>query len=70
MPGRQAPRDTPRPSIHEQVAEIVELSGTYALDGAFYTAARKLREAADLYDRHADWCGGAKPPQAQPPKGD
>lgn len=40
-------------SIHEYAAERVGLAETYAQDGAFYSAARVLRELADEVERHA-----------------
>jgi hypothetical protein len=46
-------------NIHEQVAEKVELAGVYMQDGAFHTATRLLREAADLTEAHAKRCDAA-----------
>jgi hypothetical protein len=36
--------------------ELVDLAFTYQQDGAFFTAAAKLREAADLFEQHARNC--------------
>ena len=41
-------------SIHERIGELIELAKTYAEDGAFRTAAARLREAADMLDTHAN----------------
>lgn len=38
----------------DRAFEKVELAGVYVDDGAFRSAARVLREAADLLDRAAD----------------
>lgn len=38
-------------SVHHRVAELVEIAGIYARDGAFLTAADRLRAAADLYEK-------------------
>lgn len=43
-------------NIHEQIGEKVELAGVYFVDGAFRSAARILREAADIAETHADRC--------------
>ena len=43
-------------SIHDRVGDKIELAQTYADDGAFYTAARVLREAADILQAHAEFC--------------
>jgi len=42
--------------IHDRVGDKIELAQTYADDGAFYTAARVLREAADILQAHAEFC--------------
>lgn len=39
-------------SIHDAVAEKMQLADTYARDGAFLSAARVIREAADMYEAH------------------
>lgn len=43
-------------SIHDRIGDKIELAQTYADDGAFYTAARVLREAADILQAHAEFC--------------
>lgn len=40
-------------SIHDRFDEVVSLAKTYAEDGAFRTAAARLRELADTLDAHA-----------------
>lgn len=40
-------------TLSERIGELVELSGIYFSDGAPRTAAKKLREAADLLDAEA-----------------
>lgn len=44
---------TNRPSVLDQAGDLIELAGTYAGDGAFRTAANRLRQAADLLDQYA-----------------
>ena len=39
-----------KPTIQDRVAELVEIAAAYAADGAFLTAALRLRQAADIYD--------------------
>lgn len=53
-------------SIHDRVGDKIELAQTYADDGAFYTAARVLREAADILQAHAEFCDPLHSPT--PPK--
>jgi hypothetical protein len=36
-------------TIHDEVNEKIELAKIYAEDGAFHSAARLLRDAADMY---------------------
>lgn len=43
-----------KPSDHDRVGELIELAGTYFVDGAPRTAAARLRKAADLCDEIAD----------------
>ena len=43
-----------QPNVHERVAELVQLAANYADDGAFRTAAARLRAAAALYDQEGD----------------
>lgn len=40
------------PNIHQRINELTELAKTYAEDGAFHTAAAKLRQLADEIDAH------------------
>lgn len=41
-------------NIHDAIAEKVETAASFAADGAFQTASRLLREAADLAQAHHD----------------
>lgn len=40
------------PNIHQRIADMTDLAKTYAEDGAFHTAANRLRELADEIDAH------------------
>jgi hypothetical protein len=40
----------------DRVNDLVNLAYTYQQDGAFFTAAAKLREAADLMEQHIRQC--------------
>lgn len=54
-------------SIHELVAEKLDLACTYAIDGAFYTSARVAREAAAALEAHAKFCDPCPQQYTQPP---
>jgi len=43
-------------NIHEHINEKTELAKTYAEDGAFFSAARVLKDLAGDVHRHADTC--------------
>lgn len=43
-------QSTDKPVDHDRVAELIELAGVYFMDGAFRTAAQRLRQAADHCD--------------------
>lgn len=45
-------------SIHDTFVEKTSLAKTYAEDGAFRTAADRLRSLANDLIAHADWCDG------------
>lgn len=47
-------------NIHEEMAEKLGLAVTYAQDGAFYSAARVLRELASGVFAHAEYCDPTK----------
>ena len=40
------------PNIHQRIAEMTDLAKIYAEDGAFHTAANRLRQLADEIDAH------------------
>ena len=40
--------------LHESVGELIELAGIYWADGAPRTAAKRLRQAADLLEQEAE----------------
>lgn len=42
--------------ILEDCFAVVELAGTYAEDGAFFTAAERLEKAVALMRQHAENC--------------
>lgn len=42
-------------TIHDRIRDGLSLAKVYADDGAFRTAAARLRRLADELDRHADW---------------
>ena len=42
-------------TIHDRIRDGLSLAKVYADDGAFRTAAARLRRLADDLDRHADW---------------
>lgn len=44
-------------STLDQAFDKLNLAGAYFDDGAPRSAARCLREAADLFEKHADECG-------------
>jgi hypothetical protein len=39
-----------------EARRLIELAEIYVADGAFYTAAARLRSAADVLDAHAKAC--------------
>jgi hypothetical protein len=41
-------------TIHDHVNEKIEMAKIYAEDGAFFAAARCLKEAAEIYEKRAD----------------
>ena len=41
-------------TIHDEVKEKVEMAIYIAEDGAFHTAAKRLREAAEIYQKLAN----------------
>lgn len=43
-------------TIHDKVRDGLSLAKTYADDGAFRTAAARLRTLADELEAHAAWC--------------
>lgn len=47
-------------NIHERILEQTELAKSYAEDGAFYGAARVLRQLAKDVEAHADECKRAE----------
>lgn len=42
-------------TIHDRIRDGLSLAKVYADDGAFRTAAARLRRLADELDRHAEW---------------
>lgn len=42
----------PKKSIHEQIAEEVNLAKLYALDGAFLSASLKYEQASKMCEKH------------------
>lgn len=46
-------------SIHDKVRDGLSLAKIYADDGAFRTAAARLRTLADELEAHAAWCDAA-----------
>lgn len=55
-------------NIHDQVADRVSTAETYAKDGAFYSAARCMAEAAAALMAHADGVTEAMFPDKKPPE--
>jgi len=49
-------------NIHQKMRQQTDLAKTYAEDGAFYTAARVLRDIAVVLEAHAKACDPAYRP--------
>ena len=52
---RGAAQEDDHMTIHDRIRDGLSLAKVYADDGAFRTAAARLRRLADELDRHADW---------------
>ena len=52
---RGAAQEEDHMTIHDRIRDGLSLAKVYADDGAFRTAAARLRRLADELDRHADW---------------
>ncbi|WP_296200652.1 hypothetical protein [uncultured Hyphomicrobium sp.] len=52
---RGAAKEDDHMTIHDRIRDGLSLAKVYADDGAFRTAAARLRRLADELDRHANW---------------
>lgn len=55
------------PSIHVLFIDKVQLAQSYAEDGAFFTAARVLKEMGDALEQHAKACEADERAATRPP---